>query len=61
MNKKDINFIPITVMPLKKDKSKSAQCMELIDPIVKTDIIVTLNKYLDTVELKQLFHNIDER
>ena len=47
MNKKQINFIPITILPFKKDKAKN-----ILGPIVNPYHIVTLKKDLDKVELK---------
>ena len=42
-----MNFISITVIYFKKDKENIYQCMELLDPIVKIDLIVTLKKDLN--------------
>ena len=37
---------------IQKGQNKFSQCMELIDPIVNPDIIVTLERNLDEVDLK---------
>ena len=50
-NKKQINYIPSTVIPFKNYKEKFAQCMELIDPTVKPYRIVTTKKDWDKVAI----------
>ena len=47
-------------MLFKRYKTKFAQCMKILDPIVKPDIIVTLKRNLDKVD-KKSFHNTDDR